>query len=419
MFEAQVRLIRNTYGIEPGEVDLAVLPVFALFNPALGMTTVVPELDPSKPAAADPARLVQAIRQNGVTNSFGSPVIWSKIARHCVDNRITISGVRRILMAGAPVPPPLFELMRQVFPGAGLYSPYGATEALPVSSISAEDVLGTVPRTRGATDAVGSPNVGRQLRTDVVANPIQKAANYAPEGTAAATLAGRGTCVGRTIAEMTAKIIAIAEGPISTLAEARELPNGQIGEIIVRGPVVTTAYDLMPEPTARAKILETVGQLEAPAGTFPLQQTTGGTVWHRMGDAGYIDESGRLWFCGRLAERVETSYAILYPDCVEPIFNVHPHVRRTALIGFGPRSKQVAALAVECWPSHQPKNAAAQRALGRELRELGSAYPHTNIIRLFHFVDAFPVDVRHNAKIHRLKLARSLAGQPGMEFDKR
>ena len=403
MFEAQVRLVRATYGIGPGEVDLSILPVFALFNPALGTTTVVPQLDPSRPAAADPARLVQAIRQANITYSFGSPVIWAKIARHCADRRITLPGVKCILMAGAPVPPPLFALMRQVFPAAALHSPYGATEALPVSSVSADEVL-------GANGAAGS---------------------------AEQTRCGRGTCVGRPVAEMGVRVIAIVDGPIATLAEARELPRGAIGEIIVRGPVVTTAYDLLPEATARAKIYATTPDAAPalpeqspaassfPASTLPPSafslppSAPSGAVWHRMGDAGYLDADGRLWFCGRLAERIETPHAALFADCVEPIFNQHARVFRTALIGFGPRGKQVAALAVECRPDQRPRNTAGQRALGRELRELGAAHPHTDLIRIFYFVDRFPVDVRHNAKIHRLQLARALAGRPGLEFDKR
>ena len=426
MFEAQVRLVRDTYGIAPGEVDLAVLPVFALFDPALGMTTVVPQIDPSKPAAFDPAKLVQAIRQNGVTNSFGSPVIWTKVARHCSERGIVLPGVKRILMAGAPVPPPLFALMRQVFPGAQLHSPYGATEALPVSSVSAEEVIGHKPEAGGArAQCSASAPEARKPEPENLLSAVAQ-----PAGTAAATLRGRGTCVGRPVAEMTARVIAIADGPIATLAEARELPRGEIGEIVVRGPVVTKAYDLLPEATARAKIYETnttaaapaeAGAADAPQSGFHLPPAApeDAVVWHRMGDAGYLDAEGRLWFCGRLAERVETPHGALFPDCVEPIFNLHPRVRRTALIGFGPRGKQVAALAVECWPGKHPRGASAKRALGRELRELGAAHPHTDLVRLFYFVDRFPVDVRHNAKIHRLHLARDLAGQPGLEFDKR
>jgi acyl-CoA synthetase (AMP-forming)/AMP-acid ligase II len=363
MFAAQVRLVRTTYGIEPGEVDLPMLPIFALFNPALGVTTVVPEVDPSRPATLDPARAVRAIQQNQVTTSFGSPVVWRTITRHCLARGIELPSVRRLLMAGAPVPPALFADCRRVFPSAALHSPYGATEALPVSTIEAREVL---------------------------------------ETTAALTASGRGTCVGRLLAEMEARIIALHSGPIARLAEAPPLPDGAIGEIVVRGPVVTVAYDLMPEATAAAKILG-----------------DDGAVWHRMGDAGYIDPEGRLWFCGRVVERVETTGGTLFTDLVEPIYNRHPRVHRTALIGFGPRGRQVPALAVEPWPDQRPGNSADKRAFARELRDLGRDHPALHVIRLFFFVDAFPVDVRHNAKIHRLRLARDLAGQPGIELDKR
>jgi hypothetical protein len=109
MFDAQVGLIRDTYGIEPGEVDLPLLPIFALFNPALGMTSVIPEMDPRHPARADPAKIVQAIRQERVTNSFGSPTLWRKVAQFCSERNVTLPTLRRVLCAGAPVhpwPPP-------------------------------------------------------------------------------------------------------------------------------------------------------------------------------------------------------------------------------------------------------------------------------------------------------------------------
>ena len=103
MFVAQVEAIRAQYGIAPGEVDLPMLPVFALFNPALGMCTVVPEMNPSRPATVDPEKIVRAIQQNSVTNSFGSPALWAKIARYCEAHAVTLPSVRRILMAGAPL----------------------------------------------------------------------------------------------------------------------------------------------------------------------------------------------------------------------------------------------------------------------------------------------------------------------------
>jgi acyl-coenzyme A synthetase/AMP-(fatty) acid ligase len=140
MFDAQVRLIRDTYGITPGEIDLPMLPIFALFNPALGMTTIVPEIDPRRPADVGPAKIVQAIQQERVTNSFGSPTLWRKIGAHCRENNLMLPSLRRVLCAGAPVPAELWENSRAFLTHGKLLSPYGATEALPVASVSADEI---------------------------------------------------------------------------------------------------------------------------------------------------------------------------------------------------------------------------------------------------------------------------------------
>jgi acyl-CoA synthetase (AMP-forming)/AMP-acid ligase II len=358
MFEAQVRLIRDAYGIEPGEVDLPMLPVFALFNPALGMTTVVPEMNPSRPATVDPAKIVQAIRQCGVTNSFGSPVLWRRICDHCLQNGITLPNLRRVLSAGAPVPPAIMADFRKIAPQAAMHSPYGATEALPVSTISDREVL---------------------------------------EFAAPLTLRGHGTCVGRPVPGVEVRIIAITDEPIASIAAARELPRGEIGEIIVRSPSATLTYDLLPEATAAAKIPDTP------------------RAWHRMGDTGCLDADGYLWFCGRKAERVETATGPSFTDRCEPVFNQHPRVARSALIGLGPRGSQELALVVEPRPGAWPRSAAARAAFAAELRALGLACETTRAIRRFFFHKHFPVDVRHNAKIHRLTLARLLARRTPVE----
>lgn len=366
MFEAQVRLIRENFGIEAGEVDLPLLPIFALFNPAMGMTTVIPRLDSARPAALDPAHMVRAIQQNGVTNSFGAPILWGKIAAHCIENGITLPSLRRVLMAGAPVSPAVFAAVRRACPNACLHSPYGATEALPVATIESAEVLGTDDTS----------------------------------GTAAATNSGRGTCIGRPVHGMEVRVIGVTDDPVPDIASTRAVAPGEIGEIIVRGPVVSRSYDNLPAADAVGKI---------PDGT---------AVWHRMGDLGYFDDSGRLWFCGRKVERVETSRGTLFTECIEPVYNVHPDVRRTALLGFGPRGSQKPAIAVEAKPERRPRDSAARRALAGQLRQLATSNPGSPDIRVFYFVDEFPVDVRHNAKIHRLRLARDLAGTPGIELDK-
>jgi len=359
MFDAQVRLVRDTYGIRPGEVDLPMLPIFALFNPALGMTTIVPEIDPARPAEVDPAKIVQAIQQEGVTNSFGSPTLWRIIFDHCLAAGIKLPSLQRVLCAGAAVPSSLWLQARRVLPNGELHSPYGATEALPVATVSAHE---------------------------------------------APSEATTGALVGRPLLENRVKIIAPQEGPVVSLDRARELPDGEIGEIIVTGPTVTREYDALPEATAAAKI----------SGSQPSalssQPGASGAVWHRMGDAGYRDAVGRLWFCGRLAERVETAGGVLYTEPCEQVFRRHPAVARCALVGLGRRGAQTPALVV------QPKgDLADESALARELRSLAQAQPHTAGITRFFFHRSLPVDVRHNAKIHRLTLARWAATQKGHE----
>lgn len=349
MFLAQVEAIRRQYGIEPGEVDLPMLPVFALFNPALGMCTVVPEMNPSRPATVDPDRIVQAIQQNGVTNSFGSPALWTKIARYCEQSAITLPSIRRILMAGAPVPPALMAQMRTIIPNGEIHTPYGATEALPVTSIAANEVR---------------------------------------EQTAAHTRAGAGTCVGRALPGVQLRIIEPVEGAIASIGDVVVKAPGSIGEIIVQGPSVTRHYDRLPEADAGSKIADEAGH------------------WHRMGDMGWIDGEDRLWFCGRKVERVLAAAGPMYTDCCEAIFNAHPQVYRSALIDLGGGKP---GLVVEPEAGSFPKSAAARAAFQESLAELAREHQLTQSIEEFFFEVSFPVDVRHNAKIHRLSLARKYA----------
>lgn len=345
MFAAQVEAIRGQYGIEAGEFDLPMLPVFALFNPALGMCTVVPEMNPSRPATVDPEKIVRAIQQNQITNSFGSPALWTKIARYCHANGVILPSMRRILMAGAPVPPALMEAMQEIIPNGEIHTPYGATEALPVSSIAASEVL---------------------------------------RDTAARTQQGDGTCVGAPLPGVSVKVIQPVDGPIAHIDDVVECSSGEVGEIIVSGPSVTRAYDGLPDADAKSKI-------------------SGGEVhWHRMGDMGWIGVAGRLWFCGRKVERVLTADGPRYTDCCEAIFNQHPSVFRSALIDVGAGKP---GMVIEPEVDTFPDSEAAKEQFLRELHELAQSNAMTSGIKLFFFDASFPVDVRHNAKIHRLTLA--------------
>ena len=353
IFAEQVKLLREVFGFLPGERDFPMLPVFSLFNPSLGSLTIVPEMNPSRPAKADPEKLVRALIQNRATMSFGSPVLWAKVCAYCLDRHMVLPDLQRVLSAGAPVPPRILRQLAKVAPNARVQTPYGATEALPVAVIEGSEILAH---------------------------------------TWARTEAGEGTCVGTLVGDAQVRILPIIDGPIAQMADVAALPQGQKGEIAVRGAVVTQRYDALEEATRRAKIPD----------------STGG-FWHRMGDVGYIDEEGCLWFCGRVAERVTTPQETFFTDNCEAVFNRDPEVFRTALLGLGAPGRQIPALAVEPLPHAWPKTRAQKKAFARRLADLGKNYPHTKMIKSFFFIKKFPVDVRHNAKIHRLSLARACA----------
>jgi acyl-CoA synthetase (AMP-forming)/AMP-acid ligase II len=352
MFQAQVALLRDHIGIAPGEVDLALLYIFALFNPALGVTTVIPDMDPTKSAEINPAYVVEAIQTHGVTNAFGSPTIWKRVVPYCRAHDLRLPSLRRVLMAGAPVPPWLVTAMREhvLSPDADVLTPFGATEAMPLTLMR-----------------------GREIVAE----------------TAPLSEEGRGMCVGRPLPGLTLRVIEITDAPIPTWDAAQVLPPGEIGEIVVKGPVVTRTYLHRPEKTARAKIRD-----------------ADGGIWHRMGDTGYFDAQGRLWFCGRKAHRVETARGTLFPVPCESIFNRHPAVNRSALVGLGPRGQQQPVLVVEPAPGHAPATLIEEQKLTLELLGLAAQYDHTRAIQqVLFYPRTFPTDVRHNAKIQREKLA--------------
>lgn len=355
-FTAQVECIRRTYDIRPGEIDLPTFPLFALFDPALGMTTIVPDMDFTKPREADPRKLIEAIEDFGVTNMFGSPALLDTLSRYGEREGVKLRSLKRVISAGAPVHASIIgRLMAMLDDDARLHTPYGATESLPVASIDSETLLGE---------------------------------------TWALTNAGHGVCVGRPVPEAEVRIIGISDAPIATWCDALVVPDGEVGEIVVKSPMVTRAYMNRPDHTALAKIRDGEGD-DAP-------------VRHRMGDLGYFDAQGRIWFCGRKSHRVRTAAGTLFTVPCEVVFNAHPEVFRTALVGVGEPGAQRPVLVVE---TEAGVPASGHAALADALRALGAAHDHTAGITDVLFHPAFPVDIRHNAKINRPLLATWAAGR--------
>lgn len=346
MFAAQVDLIREQYQIQPGELDLPGFPLFALFNSAMQVTTVIPDMNPTKPAKVDPPKIIEAIRDQGITQAFGSPAMWNRIGRYCEENDIQLPTLRRILSAGAPVPVHVLRRMQKVMTqdDADIFTPYGATESLPVCSISGSEVL-----------------------------------DYSAEKTSK----GAGTCVGRTFPQAKVRIMQITDDALKSYNQVQELPAGEIGEIIVQCPSTTREYYGKVEATQKSKIPD------------------GDSFWHRMGDVGYLDDQGLLWFCGRKAHMLETGTGRMFSIPCEAIFNEHPQVYRSALIGYGKKPHQEPVLVVEPEQGQYPQGRAQREKLTRELLELGEANDLTKTIQTILFMKALPVDTRHNVKIRR------------------
>lgn len=356
-FNAQIEVLKQLFNIQSGEVDLPLLPVFSLYNPALGLTTVIPEMNPSHPSHLNPAYVVIALQRCDVTHSFGSPRLWTKIANYCEINGFSFPVLKRVFLAGAPVHPNLLKRVQALLPNGTVYTPYGATEALPIACISAQEVL---------------------------------------EETYQQTLAGKGTCVGKLVDGVEVRILPISDEAMDSLPE--EVPQGEIGEIVVHATYISKSYLNNPEATQMAKI------------------NVNGKIWHRMGDLGYKDSQGRLWFCGRKVERVVTEQKTYYTDCCEAIFNAHEEVFRSALIAFNNKGNVFPAMVIE---AKQKLSKAGKEDLLKALRLYAKTCSETADIQYFAIFQNFPVDVRHNAKIHRLTLMKYFAKNPKkmMYFD--
>lgn len=345
-FDAQLKQIRDHLDFDADEIDLSTFPLFALFYPALGITAVIPEMDPTRPARANPERIIEAVENQGVTNMFASPALLRRLGAYGRGKGLTLPGLKRVICAGAPVPPRTLELFADLLAeNARIETPYGATEAVPITSITAAEILS---ETRALTDQ------------------------------------GFGICVGRPINDIRVRIIAVSDEPIRRWSDDLALPQGEIGEIAVQGGLVSRHYFEDPSADRLAKIPED------------------GDVWHRMGDLGWIDRKGRIWFCGRKSHRVITPGGTLYTIPCESIFNRHPAVFRSALVGVGPPPHQVPVICIELAPGQQRHS---RRRLKTELLELATGHDITRRIRVVLFRRSFPVDIRHNAKIFREQLA--------------
>ncbi|WP_238146776.1 alpha/beta fold hydrolase [Ornithinimicrobium murale] len=361
---AQVALLRDTFALRPGERFVAAFAPFALYGPALGLTSAVPDMDVTAPDTLTAATLADAVEAVDASIVFASPAALSNV----VDTADELSAAQReqlrrpelVLSAGAPVPAALLRRVKELLPAAETQTPYGMTEALPVATLDPTSLDPDDPADQQAGVCVGVPLEGVTVRLA----PVQ--------------------ADGTTSAELTSA-------------------TGVLGEIVVRAPHVKERYDRL-WGTQRASA--------RPPG------------WHRTGDVGHLDDRGRLWVEGRLAHVITTAEGPVAPYAVEQAIETVPGVRRAAVVGVGPAgTQQVVAIVVPQGASARhrrqadttvPAEVAARVRKAATLRVMAGpqdtagvpvdlrGVPIAAVLRK----DWLPVDIRHAAKVDRTELAR-------------
>ncbi|WP_433526597.1 fatty acid CoA ligase family protein [Nocardia pseudovaccinii] len=353
-FAASLRVIEQLHGRPTGFVSLTSVPLFGIFDLLQGAHVVLGPVDPVRVSRADPALLTDVVQSFQATDVTASPALLGPLGEYLTRTGITLPSLVRVISMGAPANlDALVGVRAALGESAHVFTTYGATEALPLTTLEWSEL----------------------------------------DETRKQTAEGAGTCVGRPIAESDSdtrvRIIAVSDDEIPTWREDLVLSQGQIGEIVSTGAQVSTAYHRNRAADAHTKIDET-----RPDGTVRR--------WHRVGDLAWQDESGRLWFCGRSAQRVRTAAGDLFTVQCEQIFNTHPDVHRTALVGIGEPGAQIPVLCFEL------RSRVAESEIPRVQRELWSIARErefTRSIKVFRAHPGFPVDIRHNAKIGREELA--------------
>lgn len=330
---AQHRALAKALEFEEGEVDLITLPVFVLANLASGLTSVLAATDLAKPGSPDVAAVAAQCEKFQVTRCAASPAFFEALLK-------AESGMphfEKLYTGGAPVFPDLLRRLQQALPAAHIHSVFGSTEAEPIAHFPADS---------------------------------------ANEETDSLTRRGAGLCSGIPVPEIELRIIADHWGaPLGPLTEmqfhALAVESGQAGEIVVSGDHVLRGY------------LGGIGDEET-------KIHVEGRIWHRTGDAGWIDSSGRVWLLGRCAEKLATFPAAhglprdapRYPFAIEcALREIFPNIRMAAIDWEGQRTLAV-----------------GKRCGAEETEAINANAKDFGIARTI-YLESLPLDRRHNAKI--------------------
>ncbi len=346
MLEAQIHYLKAHFGYRPEDIDLCTFPLIGLLVITLGLTLVLADMNMTYPSTMDPRKVAENIVRYNCSTMFCSPMVLKKLAEYGEANEIVFHSLRKVFTAGAPVSPVLLKNFRTLLTSAAdIHTPFGSTEALSVTDINDRDLSKLYGGSYTFFD---------------------------------------GICVGSPLKDIKLLIIRITDDPVESIGQAGVLQSGEVGEIVVKGPNVTQSYFGNDTANTFAKIRDSDSKL----------------MWHRTGDLGRLDKEGRVWFYGRKLQRVVANDRTYFTIPCEAVFNQHPKVQRSALVGVKKKGSVLPVICVELKNgiNHSTK-------LKEELLLLGQMHEVTNSFREILFFRIFPVDPRHQAKIHRERLA--------------
>lgn len=345
----QHKALETSLKLQSGEIELTALPIFVLANLASGMTTVIPDANLRKPAKVDAAKLVKQIVDHEIERAVGPPMLFQRLIEHCLAQNITLNSLKKIYTGGGPVFPQLMQKLRLIAPEARIVAVYGSTEAEPIAHIELSQI---------STDDLSAIKTGAGLLAGHVESCLEL----------------------KIITPLTDTNE--VQNFTSTEFAAMSQPVNSPGEIVVAGNHVIKGY-LRGEGDCQTK--------------FKVDNN----VWHRTGDAGYLDATGKLWLLGRESAKIVDARGTLYPFQIEAAACEHPAIRVAACLLFN--GKRTLLIQPDASFDHRNKTKVANlfATLRHDLQGM-----YIEDIRL---CKAIPMDKRHNSKVVYSEVAKLLS----------
>jgi acyl-CoA synthetase (AMP-forming)/AMP-acid ligase II len=327
----QLRILDEIADVREGDVDYVAMPMFVLFNLASAMTSVIPAADMKRPGRADPEIIFRQMLSERASRAVASPALLERLANYCLVKGLRLQDMRCFSTGGGPVSPRLARKLKRIAPNTAVKMVYGSTEAEPIACLNDCDV-----------------SIGDRQRME----------------------RGDGLLVGKPVPGCRVRIVRSVPGaPIEPCShgefEQRTMAVGEIGEIAVNGDHVLRGYaDSLRDRATKIEV--------------------DGSIWHRTGDAGYFDETGRLWLVGRCSAAIHDRRGTVYPFQVEYAVTAVNGIRRAALVGYN--NQRVLVLETP------------DRDFGSDCIPAARCIAEYSIDRII-MARRIPMDKRHEAKI--------------------